>query len=130
MSRFRNSAAVILGGAMLFATLAGASLQAGDLEEVTVFTFKAPVRVPGQILPAGKYLFKLDQSSGDLNVVEIKNQSQNKVYGVFLVKPEYHMRVPGTPSIMFEDSAPGTPQAIKAWLYPGDKYAYEFIYKK
>jgi hypothetical protein len=129
MSRFRNSAVAILGVAILFASTSGATLQASTLEEVTVFTFKGPVQVPGRILPAGKYLFKLDQTDGDLNVVEIKNQRQNKVYGIFLVKPKYHVGVPSRPAITFEDRAPGTPLAIKAWLYPGDEYAYEFIYK-
>ncbi len=106
------------------------TLQASSREEVTVFTFTAPVEVPGRVLPAGKYLFKVDQRDGELNVVEIKNQQENRVYGVFLVKPEYHMRVPGSPAIAFQQRAPGTPQAIKAWLYPGDKYWYQFIYRK
>jgi hypothetical protein len=126
MSRFQISAGMVLSGAILLAAVSSAS----TLEEATIFTFKAPVEVPGRVLPAGTYLFKLDQRDGELNVVEIKNQNENKVYGVFLVKPEYQMRVPGRSGIIFEGRAGGAPQAVKAWLYPGDKYEYEFIYRK
>ena len=126
MSRFQISAGVVLSGAILLAAVSSAT----TLEEATVFTFRAPVEVPGRVLPAGTYLFKLDQRDGELNVVEIKNRSENKVYGVFLVKPEYHVRVPGRPGIVFEGRTAGAPQAVKAWLYPGDKYEYEFIYPK
>jgi hypothetical protein len=62
--------------------------------------------------------------------VEIKNQQESKVYGVFLVRPRYHVRVPGRSAITFEERPFGTPQAIKDWLYNGDKYWYEFIYAK
>jgi hypothetical protein len=126
MSRFQILAGIVLGSAILLAGLSSAS----TLQEVTVFTFTAPVEVPGRVLPAGKYLFKVDQRAGELNIVEIKNQNQSKVYGVFLVKPEYHVQVPGRAGIIFEERAPGAPQAIKAWQYPGDRYQYEFIYHK
>jgi hypothetical protein len=106
-----------------------AMLWASSDEEVTVFTFTAPVRVPGKILPAGKYLFKLDQHE-ELNVVKIESPDERKVFGVFLVKPDYQMQAPRKPGLVFEPGAGGTPDAIRAWFYPGDKYGNEFIYKK
>jgi hypothetical protein len=114
----------------LFGTLLlSAVLSASTPEEVTVFTFSAPVQVPGRVLAPGQYLFKLDQHE-ELNVVKIESPDERKVFGVFLVKPDYLMQAPSKPGLLFESRGPGSPQAIKAWFYPGDKYANEFIYRK
>lgn len=103
---------------LLGAFLLDAALWASPPEETTIFNFTAPVQVPGRVLPPGKYLFKLDQHE-ELNVVKIENPQENKVFGVFLVKPEYHTKAPSKPVLIFEDRGPGAPQAIKAWFYPG-----------
>lgn len=110
---------------LLFSALLWASTD----EEITVFNFTAPVEVPGKILPGGKYLFKLDQHE-ELNVVKIESPDEQKLFGVFLVKPDYSLQAPRTPGLIFEQRAPGAPQAIKAWFYPGDKFGNEFIYRK
>jgi Protein of unknown function (DUF2911) len=104
-------------------------LWASTNEEVTVFHFNAPVEVPGKILPAGKYLFKLDQRE-ELNVVKIESPDEQKVFGVFVVKPDYSLRAPRKPGLVFEPGRRGAPPAIKAWFYPGDKFGKEFIYRK
>jgi hypothetical protein len=109
--------------------LFSALLWASANEEVTVFNFTAPIEVPGKILPAGKYLFKLDQHE-ELNVVKIESPDEQRVYGVFLVKPDYSLQAPKNPGLVFEPGHGGAPRAIKAWFYPGDKFGYEFIYRK
>ncbi len=115
----------------LFAvSFAGGLLWASAPQEVSIFTFTAPVELPGRVLPAGRYLFKLSQADGELNIVKIENPQENKVFGIFLVKPDYQMKAPSQPGLVFEQRAPGAPQAIKAWFYQGDKYGYEFIYRK
>jgi hypothetical protein len=78
VSRFQISDGILLCGAIIFAAFCIARLRASSLEEFAVFTFTAPVQVPGRVLPAGKYLFKLDQSEGELNVVKIENQDQSR----------------------------------------------------
>lgn len=110
---------------LLFSALLWASTD----EEVTVFSFAAPIAVPGKILPAGKYLFKLDQRE-ELNVVKIESPDERKVFGIFLVKPDYSSQVPKKPGLIFESRGAGAPQAIRAWFIPGDKYANKFIYRK
>jgi hypothetical protein len=81
---------------LLFSALVWASTN----EEVTVFSFTAPVEVPGKILPAGKYLFKLDQHE-ELNVVKIESPDERKVFGIFVVKPDYNLQAPKTPGLIF-----------------------------
>lgn len=124
----------IISSAVWAAVLALFSILPGTLEaseiETNIFTFQAPVQLPGHILPAGTYLFRLAQSTSEMNVVEIKNPQETKVYGVFLVKPEYHTRLPKRSTIIFEKRGPGPAQAIKAWYYGGSKYFNDFIYPR
>jgi hypothetical protein len=46
------------------------------------------VEIPGQILPAGTYVFKLADSTGNRHVVQVFNQAENHVYGTFLAIPD------------------------------------------
>lgn len=110
---------------LLFSALLWASTD----EEVSLFNFTAPVEVPGKVLPAGKYLFKLDQRE-ELNVVKIESPDERKVFGVFLVQPDYSLQAPKKPGLVFESRGAGAPQAIRAWFIPGDKYGNKFIYRK
>ncbi len=131
MSRFHILSVILVSGvAVLFAPDLAPGLQASTPQEVTVFNFKVPVQVPGRVLPAGRYLFKLEQSGGELNVVEIKNPEESKVYGVFLVKPDYRGKAPSQPGLTFDKRAHGSPLAIRTWFYPGDKYGNQFMYAK
>jgi hypothetical protein len=124
MSRIAFAGIVIFGG------IAAQTSHASVVVEEAVFTFVEPVQVPGRVLPPGTYLFKLDESKGDLNLVEIKNQTETKVYGVFVVGPLYRTTAPTKPAILFDESAPGKPKPIKAWFYPGDRYGKAFVYSK
>jgi hypothetical protein len=124
---------IALAGLFMFAMFAAISTQASHASvavEKAVFTFTDPVQVPGRVLPPGTYLFKLEENEGDLNVVEIKNLTETKVYGVFVVGPLYRTTAPTRPAILFDESAPGTPKPIKAWFYPGDNYGKAFVYSK
>jgi hypothetical protein len=104
--------------------------QASTVVEKSLVTFRTPVEVPGGVLRPGTYLFQLDANAGDLNVVEIKNPQETKVYGVFLVKPDYRRTAPTGAVVTFDERAPGTPEAIRTWFYPGDKFGNRFIYRK
>ena len=115
---------------LLLVAFAGALLWASAPEEVSVFTFTAPVQLPGRVLPPGRYLFKLSQTDGELNIVKIENPQESRVFGMFLVKPDYRMKAPSKPGLVFEGRGPGVPEAIKAWFYQGDKYGNEFLYRK
>jgi hypothetical protein len=121
---------ISLAGMVIFAGIAAQASHASVVVEEAVFTFAEPVQVPGRVLPPGTYLFKLDENEGELNVVEIKNQTETKVYGVFVVGPLYRTTAPTRPAILFDESAPGKPKPIKAWFYPGDNYGKVFVYSK
>ena len=61
------------------------SARAGEFDKLTVFTFNAPVEVPGNIiLPPGTYVFRLGDSLADRNVVQIFDEQQSTIYATIL----------------------------------------------
>ena len=104
--------------------------KADEWNQKTIFTFSGPVEIPGRVLPAGTYVFKLADSLADRNIVEVFNKNENHLYGIFLAIPDYHLQPAGKPIITFEERAAGAPEAVKAWFFPGDNYGHEFVYPK
>ena len=113
---------------MLFTMLPRA--RADEWNQKTIFTFSQPVEVPGRVLPPGTYVFKLVDSASNRNIVEVLNKRENHVYGIFLAIPDYHLKPASKTILTFEERASGAPQAVKAWFYPGDNYAHDFVYPK
>jgi len=106
------------------------SLKADEWNKKTVFTFSAPVEIPGQVLTPGTYVFKLLDTASDRHIVQVFNKDQNHLYATFLTIPDYRMKPPEKPLITFEERPAGSPEAIKAWFYPNDNYGNEFVYPK
>jgi hypothetical protein len=106
------------------------AVRADAWDQKTVFTFSAPVEVPGQLLPAGTYVFKLADSSSDRNIVQVFNKDENHLYGTFLAIPDYRIQPAGKTIITFEERPAGSPEAVKAWFYPGENFGHDFVYPK
>ena len=43
---------------------------------------------------------------------------------------DYRLRPTGDTVIKFAERPSGTPEAVKAWFYPGDNFGQEFVYPK
>ena len=54
-----NKFAVVIGFAIATVLFLEVAAHADEQNQFTTFTFNKPVEIPGQILPAGTYLFKL-----------------------------------------------------------------------
>lgn len=106
------------------------NLKADTWNERTVFTFSGPVEIPGQVLPAGTYVFKLLDSSSNRDVVQVFDKNETHLIGTFLAIPDYHLTPRGKTIITFEERAAGSPEAVKAWFYPGMNYGHEFVYPR
>jgi hypothetical protein len=107
-----------------------APARADEWNQKTIFTFSEPVEIPGQVLEPGTYMFKLADSMADRNIVEVFNKDGNHLYGTFLAIPDYHLKPADKAIITFEERAPGAPEAVKAWFYPGENYGHDFVYPK
>lgn len=106
------------------------SIQASEMNQKTVFTFSNPVELPGMVLTAGTYVFKLLDSSSDRNVVQVFSKDENQILGTFLAIPDYRLNPSSDTMISFEERTAGSPEAIKEWFYPGRNYGHEFVYPK
>jgi hypothetical protein len=103
---------------------------ADEWNQRTVVTFGGPVEIPGQILPGGTYVFKLADSPSNRHVVQVFNQEETHVLGTFLAIPDYRLKASDKTIITFSERTGGSPDAIKAWFYPGHSYGHEFVYPK
>ena len=103
---------------------------ASEWDQKTIFTFSGPVEIPGQVLPAGTYVFKLADSQSDRDIVQVFSKDEKHLYGTFLTIADQRLRPAEKPIITFEETAAGSPEAVKAWFYPGDDYGHEFVYPK
>lgn len=97
---------------------------------LTKVTFSAPVEVPGQVLPAGTYWFKLLDSQSNRDIVQIYNAADTKQIALLLTLPDERLQPAGKTVITFSERAEGSPEALKAWFYPGDSYGQRFVYPK
>ncbi|MFZ3201122.1 MAG: hypothetical protein WA175_08220 [Candidatus Acidiferrales bacterium] len=110
------------------------SSRADEHDKLTKFTFSGPVEVPGfprtTVLPAGTYVFKLANSTSNRNIVQIFNEDQTHIYATVLAISNYRLTPSDKTIITFGERPAGTPEAIRAWFYPGDNYGQEFVYPK
>ena len=75
-------------------------------------------------------MFKLADSGADRDIVQVFNKDETHLYGTFLAVADERLRPAGKPIITFEEAPAGSPEAVKAWFYPGDTYGHEFVYPK
>ncbi len=116
--------------ALLFAALPPRAVRADAWDQRTVMTFSDTVQVPGAILPAGTYVFRLRDSQSDRYTVQILNERENHMYATVLAIPDYRDTAPEKTQVSFYEAPAGQPMPIKAWFYPGEKYGREFVYRK
>ena len=108
----------------------GRSPRADEANKLTYFTFSAPVELPGMTLPAGTYAFKLLDTTGNRNIVQVFNKDMTHLYGTFLTIADYRQQPSEKSVIRFSETKEGGPPAVKEWFYPGETYGYEFVYPK
>ena len=126
MSRIRiavAAAVVVIGTQVVMADV---------WNKLTKVTFNRAVEVPGAVLPAGTYTFKLVDSSSARHVVQIQNTRGDKTYATILAIPDYRVNASSRTVMYFGETgaSAGSPVAIKSWFYPGDNYGQRFVYPK
>lgn len=128
MINFRVTTAIFAAaiGMVALAPQAGAD----EWDKMTYVTISQPVEVPGVVLPAGKYVFKLVDSSSDRHLVTIQNDRQNHTYATIMAVNAYRVVPTGKTVFTYYETPAGQPKAIRDWFYPGDNFGQEFIYHK
>src|ERR1700694_361096 len=106
---------------------------ADEWNKETKLEFSTPVEVPGKVLNAGKYVFRLADSESDRNIVQIFSEDASgvqKLVTTVLAIPAYRMTTPDESIVQLEERHSGSPEAIHTWFYPGDNTGWEFVYPK
>lgn len=126
----KTSAKVALFAGLAFLGGMAPRALADDWDQRTIFTFSGPVEIPGQVLPAGTYVFKLADSSTNRNIVQVYSKNEKHLYGTFLAIPDARLQPAGKPIITFDETPAGSPEAVRAWFHPGENYGHQFVYPK
>jgi len=111
-----------------FATAPNA--RADDWNNKTVITFSQPVEIPGHVLPAGTYTFKLADSLSDRHIVQIFNADGSDIIATVIAISDYRLSPTAKTVVRFHEVPVGSPEAIRAWFYPGNNVGQEFVYSK
>lgn len=133
MKRFTSIAAAVFTAAFL-AAATSASAQDSNINQRTFLTFSGPVQMPGVTLPAGKYVFRLADTSLH-NVMQVFDGDEKKIIGQWFFIPknrttEEASAANGKPVVMFREMPEGMTPAIQYYFYPTDLTGKEFIYPK
>ena len=114
----------------LVALVSASTARADDWNKKTVLTFSQAVEIPGHILPAGTYTFRLKDSSTDRHIVEILNADETTLIATVMTIPNYRLKGTDKTVIKFREVPAGSPEAIRAWFYPSNTLGQEFVYPK
>ena len=100
------------------------------LDKRILFTFNAPVTVPGVTLPAGTYLFHVADPMHGRSVVQVRSKDGRQLYSTFLTIPSEAAERPDNPEIRFMERRANVPYAVRVWWYPGDRTGFEPVYPR
>jgi hypothetical protein len=112
------------------AAWAPSSAHADEWNKLTSLTFSQPVAVPGVVLSAGTYTFRLADSLSDGHVVQILNQAGTRLLATILTIPDSRLTPTDDTVVTFGERSGDAPLAIRSWFYPGHTLGQAFIYPK
>ena len=124
----RNVKRIMFVLAVALFVLASRTARADEFDRLMVITFSGPVAVPGEVLPAGTYQFKLAEPYSNSNVLEIRSADGSQGYGMLMTIPEQRSTPTDDPVVTFDEREAGSPEAIHAVFYPGETTGMAFVY--
>lgn len=96
----------------------------------TTVTFSRSIELPGIVLPAGTYVFRLLDDNGNRHIVQVFNANETHLFTTILAIPNYRLK-PTSESVMrFNEARKDNPEAMRAWFYPADSFGQEFVYPR
>lgn len=104
--------------------------RADQWDKKTIVTFSRSIELPGIVLPAGTYVFKLLDTPGNRHVVQVFSKDEMHLFTTVLAIPN-HRLTPTSDSVMrFNEAKKNNPEAMRAWFYPADNFGQEFVYPR
>jgi hypothetical protein len=124
-----NKLALLIAFAIASVLFLEVAARADEADQSAKITFSQPIEIPGQILPAGTYLFKLADPN-DLDVVRIFNSQGTRLYATLQTATAERAKPTGDLVVVLADQPAGRPETLLKWFYPGDTSGHELVYSK
>ena len=99
-------------------------------DKKTTVTFSRAIELPGIVLPAGTYVFRLLDTPGSRHVVQVFNADETHLYTTVLAIPNYRLKPTSETVMKFKEARKDNPEAMRAWFYPADNFGQEFVYPR
>jgi hypothetical protein len=125
-----QKAYIVVGLIIAFGLFFELVAHADEFNEETRITFSQPIQIPGQVLPAGTYIFQQADSNSDLNLIQIFNSDRTVLYATLQTIPAERMDLTGETTITLAEPEAGKPDVLVKWFYPGRLTGHEFVYSK
>jgi len=120
---------LILTAVLLVLSLSPA-VKADDWDKKTVVTFDEDVEIPGQVLPAGTYVFKLFGSSSNRSIVQVWTEDESQLLATLMTVGDSYPNPSGEPYFILDttETSEGYPPAVVSWFFGGGDDGRDFIY--
>ena len=123
-----NKLYIIAGLIIAFGLFYVLAARADESDQATTVTFNQPVQIPGQLLPAGTYVFRLANNDSSHNVVQIFNSDRTHVLATLDTIATDRQEPTGHTVITLAEQGAGKPDVLLKWFYPGNLTGNEFRY--
>src|SRR6266568_7468792 len=88
---------------VLFCAILAPGARADQWDKKTIVTFGDAVEIPGQVLPAGTYVFKLDDTLADRHLVQIWNADETQIFATIRTIPNTRFEPPDQTIFEFDE---------------------------
>lgn len=125
-----NKGYIAVGLIIAFALFFELGAHADESDQATTISFNQPIQIPGKVLPAGSYLFKLIDHGAESNVVQVFSSDGTVLYGTFLTNATQRQEPAGDTAVTLAEPEAGGMPVLVNWFYPGRDIGNEFVYSK
>ena len=121
-----KSVSIVTAAIICTALVLPRTATADDRNKKTLVTFHQDVEIPGKVLRAGTYVFRLADSVSDRHIVHVLDR-EGKTVATCLTMPVQRAAARAGTRMVFERQGTG-PVALKTWFYPWHLEGEEFVY--
>jgi hypothetical protein len=122
-----SKVALMIGFAISSLLFWEVAVHADPANQSTKLTFSEALQIPGQILPAGTYTFKL-ASEDDMDLVRISSADETHVYATLRTVATERREPSDHAVVVMAKQGAGRPDALVKWFFPGNTEGHEFMY--
>lgn len=122
-----NKGYIIAGLLIAFMLFVEIAAHADAWDYATELTFSESIQIPGRVLPAGTYLFRIANPDTGRNIVQVFNAEGTVLYATLQTVSAERPEPTGKTAVTLAEGS-GEPDALLKWFYPGSLTGNEFLY--